>query len=111
MSDIITKLSAVQDVIPNLTSIEKTRGVFQTSVITYNEGTVAYSSSAVAYGGADRITGPIPFMDSAGSIVPQMAVVTQTGTVSGTVTLQAGQPMGAGFFLYLTYPETIEIKL
>lgn len=112
MSNINIKLSSVDSVIPSFSSIEKTQSVFKSSTITYNEGTVTYNQSNIKYGGADTITSPGPEMLGVSDTVSHMILVTDpTTTIPETVILAAGQPVGPGFFLYVTYPTEIVIDL
>lgn len=100
----------VKDIKPSFDSVARTEAVFQDSTLTYNEPGMTYNESGLVYAGSDRVQDPAPNLESAWNPIPQLLIVKSPTSLQPRF-LTRGMPMGPGFFLYITYPETIEVDI
>lgn len=96
---------------PNIQLLQKTSSVFQDSDITYSDANVSYNSSTVNYGGLGYSRRPGPSNVSVSGAVPHMQVLLYPTSTPVDRVIQAGQPLGPGFFLYIPYTTSSTISI
>lgn len=95
------------DVVPNIVSATRTNAAVEDQGYTYNQAGLTYNEAGVMYGGLYNPQQDfVPQLDTAQSVIPLIAGYQDIYTVKTIShgTINAGQIMGPGFLMYITYP-------